>query len=90
MFPLMAFQRPEINRVSVVPIYEQLEAAIAGQIESGGLAPGEKLPGDQALAADMEIGYQTVRRVMTSLAERGLVERRIGKGTFVRGGTVHT
>jgi hypothetical protein len=64
MLLLMTFRRPEINRVSVVPIYEQLEAAIAGQIESGVLAPGEKLPGDQDLAADLGIGYQTVRRVM--------------------------
>jgi len=89
MLLLMTFHRPEINRVSVVPIYEQLEAAIAGQIESGVLAPGEKLPGDQDLAADLGIGYQTVRRVMGNLAARGLVERRTGKGTFVRGGTVH-
>jgi DNA-binding GntR family transcriptional regulator len=89
MLLLMTFHRPEISRVSVVPIYEQLEAAIAGQIESGVLAPGEKLPGDQDLAADLEVGYQTVRHAMMNLAERGLVERRIGKGTFVRGGTVH-
>jgi GntR family transcriptional regulator len=80
----MTFRKPEINRVSVVPIYEQLEASIAGQIETGVLEPGEKLPGDHELAADLEIGYQTVRRVMASLVARGLIERRQGKGTFVR------
>ena len=76
-----------INRVSATPIYEQLEAALAGQIESGQLAPGEKLPGDHDLANDLEIGYQTVRRVMLSLTERGYVVRRQGKGTFVREGS---
>ena len=83
MVRLMPLQRPEIDRVSATPIYEQLEAAITGQIEDGTLAPGEKLPGDHDLAADLEIGYQTVRRVMTDLAARGLLVRRIGKGTFV-------
>lgn len=83
MVPLMPLRRPEIDRVSAVPIYEQLEQAIEGQIADGTLAPGEKLPGDHDLAAELEIGYQTVRRVMTSLAARGLIVRRIGKGTFV-------
>ena len=81
----MALRRPDINRVSVVPIYEQLEASLAHQIEQGTLEPGEKLPGDRDLAIELGIGYQTVRRVMLSLAERGLVDRRQGKGTFVRG-----
>lgn len=83
MVPPMPYRRPEINRVSIVPIYEQLEAAIAGQIASGQLQPGEKLPGDHDMANELEIGYQTVRRVMASLVGRGLIERRIGKGTFV-------
>lgn len=75
-----------------MPIYEQLEAALAEQIETGVLEPGEKLPGDHDLAAELEIGYQTARRVMIALVERGLIERRQGKGTFVRdhGGRGHS
>lgn len=81
----MALRRPEINRVSVIPIYEQLEASLTAQIVSGVMEPGEKLPGDRDLAIDLGIGYQTVRRVMLALAAKGLVERRQGKGTFVAG-----
>jgi DNA-binding GntR family transcriptional regulator len=82
----MALRRPEINRVSVIPIYEQLEEDLARQIEAGTLEPGEKLPGDRDFAIELGIGYQTVRRVMLALASRGLIERRQGKGTFVRSG----
>jgi GntR family transcriptional regulator len=79
----MTFRKPEINHSSVVPIYEQLEAAIAEQIDSGVLEPGEKLPGDYDLAGELGIGYQTVRKVMLNLVARGLIVRRVGKGTFV-------
>ncbi len=79
----MAYARPEINRVSPVPIYRQLFDAISGQIRDGRLRPGEKLPSERDLADDLEIGYQTVRRVMGMLREAGLIISSPGKGTFV-------
>ena len=36
------------------------------------------------LAEDWGIAYQTVRRTMQELRERGLVVSRVGKGTFVK------
>jgi len=52
---------------------------------SGNLAPGQKLPAERDLADEWGIGYQTVRRAMRELRERGLVVSRVGKGTFIAG-----
>jgi GntR family transcriptional regulator len=51
--------------------------------ERGELAPGQKLPAERDLADERGIAYQTVRRAMRELRERGLVVSRAGKGTFV-------
>jgi GntR family transcriptional regulator len=74
---------PQFDPSSVTPLFEQAADFVAGQIERGELAPGQKLPAERDLADDWGIGYQTVRRAMRELRERGLVVSRVGKGTFV-------
>jgi DNA-binding GntR family transcriptional regulator len=58
--------------------------AIAGQIETGELRPGDKLPPEQAIAEEYGVAYSTARRAMKELRERGLIETLWGKGTFVK------
>jgi DNA-binding GntR family transcriptional regulator len=58
---------------------------VAARIERGELKPGQKLPAERDLAEEWGIGYQTVRRAMRELRERGLIVSRVGKGTFVSG-----
>jgi DNA-binding GntR family transcriptional regulator len=79
----MAPDRPTFDHGSVTPLYEQAADYVAAQIASGVLAPGQKLPAERDLADEWGIGYQTVRRAMRELRERGLVVSRVGKGTFV-------
>jgi DNA-binding GntR family transcriptional regulator len=74
---------PELNPGSVKPLYEQLADWIAAQIAAGRLKPGDKFPDSRDLAEDWGVAYQTVRRTMRELSERGLVVARVGKGTFV-------
>ena len=81
----MASDRPAFDPASAVPLFEQAADYVAGQIERGKLAPGQKLPAERDLADQWGIGYQTVRRAMRELRERGLVVSRVGKGTFVSG-----
>ena len=52
-------------------------------ILSGELEPGDRLPAERALAADFGVSRPTVRQAVGALAARGLVEARIGSGTFV-------
>ena len=71
---------------SVVLEYMRVAEDIAGQIARGELRPGDKLPAEQAMAEHYGIAYNTCRRAMKELRDRGLVESVWGKGTFVIGG----
>jgi GntR family transcriptional regulator len=79
----VASDRPVFDPASATPLFEQAADYVAGQIAAGELAPGQKLPAERDLADQWGIGYQTVRRAMRELRERGLVVSRVGKGTFV-------
>ena len=65
--------------------YMRVAEGIAGQIETGELRPGDKLPPEQSIAEEYGVAYSTARRAMKELRERGLIETLWGKGTFVRG-----
>lgn len=80
---MVCLMAPQFDPASVTPLYEQAADYVAGQIERGDLRPGQKLPAERDLADEWGIAYQTVRRAMRELRERGLVVSRVGKGTFV-------
>lgn len=66
------------------PAWVQIEEGLADRIESGGLAAGERLPAERDLALALSVSRMTVRQALASLSARGLVERGVGRGTFVR------
>jgi DNA-binding GntR family transcriptional regulator len=77
---------PAFNPDSVVPLYVQAADWVAAKIASGELAPGQRLPSERDLAIEGGMGYQTARRAVRELRDRGLVVARVGKGTFVASG----
>jgi GntR family transcriptional regulator len=66
------------------PAWVQIEEQLGDRIESGALAPGERLPPERDLAEALRVSRMTVRQALASLAARGMVERGVGRGTFVR------
>jgi GntR family transcriptional regulator len=74
-----------INRSSVVPPWQQLADLLRSRIESGVLAPGDRVPSVVALAQEYELAAGTVRKALAQLHREGLVESRVGWGTFVTG-----
>jgi GntR family transcriptional regulator len=52
-------------------------------IESGRLRVGDRLPPERDLATWVGVSRMTARAALASLAQRGLVERDVGRGTFV-------
>jgi DNA-binding GntR family transcriptional regulator len=76
--------RPEFDPGSVKPLYEQAADWVAAEIAAGRLKPGQKFADSRDLAGEWGVAYQTVRRAMQELRDRGLVVSRVGKGTFVR------
>jgi GntR family transcriptional regulator len=61
--------------------YLRVANEVAARIESGEFV--HRLPAERELAEDYGVAYQTVRRSMRVLRDRGLVITRQGRGTFV-------
>jgi GntR family transcriptional regulator len=72
-----------INRSSSVPPWEQLAGILRGRIESGELQPGDRIPSVVSLAQEYDLAAGTVRKALSQLQREGLVESRVGWGTFV-------
>ena len=75
-----------LSKSDVIPRYAAAERAIRAAVERGRLAPGDRLPGQRALAEQLGIAHMTLRRAVDHLVEEGVLERRPGSGTFVRRG----
>lgn len=65
------------------PIYLRVANRILLQIESGARKPGDRLPSETELAALEGASLGTVQKGLNYLADRGVLERRHGNGTFV-------
>ncbi len=63
---------------------EELTAQLSHEIMSGSRHPGSRLPSERQLSEDSGLSRPTVREVLGSLQERGLVEVTPGRGAFVR------
>lgn len=68
---------------SPIPLYHQLQEHIASQIEEGTLLIGEALPTESELSDRYGVSRATVRKALRILADRGLIEKRQGVGSFV-------
>ncbi|MCH7715797.1 MAG: PLP-dependent aminotransferase family protein [Gemmatimonadetes bacterium] len=80
---------PDLSRADG-PIYLALAEAIAREIDTGGLAPGSRLPTHRELADGLDVALTTVTRGYAEAERRGLVSGEVGRGTFVRRGRSST
>ncbi|HXI21719.1 MAG TPA: GntR family transcriptional regulator, partial [Gemmatimonadales bacterium] len=65
------------------PVYRQIADHIRVQIETERLAAGQRLPPIRDLARDLGVNRDTVALAYESLAESGMIESAVGRGTFV-------
>jgi DNA-binding GntR family transcriptional regulator len=65
------------------PLWRRIERSLQGEIASGLLAPGARMPSEPELAARFAAHRHTVRRAIAALAQRGLVRVEQGRGSFV-------
>ena len=73
-----------LDRGSDVPLHQQLSRALAAQIAEGRYQPGAAIPPERQLCSLYGVSITTVRQAVLDLAEKGMVEREVGRGTFVR------
>lgn len=64
-------------------LYNDISAQLEKQIRSEAFAVGEKLPSERVLAQQYGVSRNVVREALRTLSEKGLVEIRMGKGTYI-------
>lgn len=71
------------ERVSSQRIYQQIVDQITRMVQEGTLRPGDRLPPERQLAEEFGVSRSAVREALSALRMLGLVEARVGEGTFV-------
>ncbi|WP_375408071.1 PLP-dependent aminotransferase family protein [uncultured Methylobacterium sp.] len=66
------------------PHYLAIVEAIADDVRTGRLMVAERLPPQRVLAERLDLNFTTVARGYVEAQRRGLVESRVGQGTYVR------
>lgn len=71
------------NPISQTRIAQRVVEQIVKSIREGRINPGDKLPGENSLAADFQVSRPCVREALRILEAVGVVEVRRGKGCYV-------
>jgi GntR family transcriptional repressor for pyruvate dehydrogenase complex len=69
-----------VNRSS---LSDEIVDQIIDLISRGVLEPGERLPSEKELCVRFNVGRTTIREALRSLAVMGILDGRVGEGTFV-------
>jgi len=66
------------------PKYRQILQRFKDDIRSGKYKPGQRVPSECQLVKEFRASRVTVNRAMTELRLTGVIERRVGSGSYVR------
>lgn len=66
------------------PMYARIANRLRDAIESGQLPENAQLPTNRELAAQLRVDRSTVSRAYLELAQAGLIDSHVGRGTFVK------
>lgn len=72
------------------PKYIALVEALEAGVASGELQAGERLPSQRELGNMFGVTIATVTKAISEAARRGIIEARVGSGTFIRNGRMHS
>src|SRR5919205_918574 len=64
------------------PLYRQVRELLVRRLAEGVWQPGQLLPSEGQLAAELGVSQGTVRKALDSLTAERLLVRRQGRGTF--------
>lgn len=66
-----------------IPVYLQIHDEIKQMIEDGKWQVGDRLPSERELAESFSVSRMTLRQAIQTLADEGILERKVGSGTYV-------
>lgn len=69
---------------SKLPKYRRIADDLRTKIDEGAYGPGDRLPGENPLAAEYGVASMTARQALNALKKEGLAESRKGAGFYVR------
>lgn len=67
----------------MLPAYVSIRDAVKRQVDDGVWGIGDRLPSERDLAETFGVSRMTLRQAVTLLVEEGVLERRVGSGTYV-------
>jgi GntR family transcriptional regulator len=72
-----------VTTADLRPLYAQVRETLIDRIKAGTWKPGQLIPNEFDIAAELNVSQGTARKALDTLAADGLIVRRQGKGTFV-------
>src|SRR5512135_2949149 len=73
----------DIDKRSQAPAYRQIIQQVTSLIKDGVLKPGDKLPTERDLAAQLKIARGTIKKAYESLSRDKIIEAVQGRGSFI-------
>ncbi|QEW18537.1 HTH-type transcriptional repressor YvoA [Marinibacterium anthonyi] len=80
---LIEFLENKLQQASAGLRSAQLARAIENAVREGFLHPGDALPSERKLCDQLGVSRTTLRRALALLEDSGVVDRRLGSGTFI-------
>jgi GntR family transcriptional regulator len=72
-----------------MPAYKKIQSEIRDRIATAVLKPGDSVASERELAKTHKVSLMTARHALAGLEHEGIVERRLGAGTFVAVPKIH-
>lgn len=72
-----------------MPAYKKIQGEIRDRIAAARLKPGDAVASERELAKIHKVSLMTARHALAGLEHEGIVERRLGAGTFVAPPKIH-
>jgi len=77
------------NHRNRTPAYKRIQSEIRDHIAAANLRPGDAVASERELAKTHKVSLMTARHALAGLEHEGIVERRLGAGTFVAVPKIH-
>lgn len=75
---------PPSQQGGALPLYLQISEMLIRDIAAGRLVDGARLPPERDMAKSLDTSVGTLRKALSDLENRGLLDRRQGSGNYIR------
>ncbi len=77
------------SKEAAPPKWRRIADTLAAELQAGAWKPGDRLPGEYALAERFDVNRHTLRQAVSHLENEGLLRAEQGRGIFVPDPPIH-